>query len=126
MKHILINRIKFPYPDIQKNLEDKEYFLSFYLTDEKTFIFLVTENDFKQFEINSGRDEVIKLKDNISPYFNAEGKNQDAFYNQDLFSFNAKEANRFYNVILKNIFAEIPDGEQNYCFTPGRISFNAV
>src|SRR5690606_7830685 len=50
------------------------------------------------------------LKNNISPYFNPDNNNQNTFYNQDLFPFDAKAANEFYNLILKKVLSEIPDG----------------
>jgi CHAT domain-containing protein/Tfp pilus assembly protein PilF len=98
--------------DIQNNLNNDEHFLSFYSTEEKTFIFLITKDDFKHFEINAGRDEIVKLKNKISPYFNTNNKNQNAFYNQDLFSFNARAAYEFYNVVLKRVFSGIPEGDK--------------
>ncbi|HSP89210.1 MAG TPA: CHAT domain-containing tetratricopeptide repeat protein, partial [Ignavibacteriaceae bacterium] len=98
--------------EIQENLNDGENFLSFYLTEENTFIFLIKKESFKPFKINSGRDEILKLKNNISPYFNIDNKNQNAFYNQDLFSFNAKAAYEFYNIVLKKVFSEIPEGDK--------------
>ena len=109
----------FTVKDIQQNLNDEEYFLSFYLTEEKSYIFLVTREDFKHFEINTGRDEILKLKRNISPYFDSDSRN--TFYNQDLFSFNAKAANEFYNVLLKKVFSEIPESARLIISPPGEL-----
>ena len=111
----------FTVTDVQKNLKEEEYFLSFYLADEKSYIFLITKDNFNHYEIDAGRDDVIKLKNNISPYFNTDNQNQNTFYNQDLFSFNAKAAYEFYNVILKNVFSEIPEEAKIIISSPGEL-----
>ncbi len=121
LERYLSKQNHFSVSDIQKNLNDEEHFLSFYLTEEKTFIFLITKDDFNHFEINSGRDEILKLRNNISPYFNADNKNQNTFYNQDLFSFNAKAAYKFYDVVLKKVFSEIPEGDKIIVSPPGEL-----
>ncbi len=98
--------------DIQKNLDDNENLTSFYTTENKTYIFLITKNDFKHFEIASGREELLNLAEKISPYFNKDNPANAAFYNQDLFSFNVKAAYNFYNKFLKQVLKEIPEGDK--------------
>jgi len=109
----------FSVADIQKNLNEDENFLSFYLTEKNTHIFLITKDDFKHFEINSGKAEILKLRNNISPSFN--GDNQNAFYNQDLFSFNAKAAYEFYNVVLKKVLSEISEDDKIIVSSAGEL-----
>ncbi len=111
----------FSIKDVQKNLSNEEYFLSFYLDNDVTHIFLVSEKEFKYFEVNLGKDEIVKLKSDISPYFNNDSEDINTFYNQDLFSFNAKAANEFYNKLLKDVFSEIPEGSKIIFSPPGEL-----
>jgi len=98
--------------DIQDNLNDNENLISFYSTENKTYIFLITKKDFIHFDINAGREELLKLAEKISPYFNKDNPTSDGFYNQDLFSFNVKAAYNFYNKFLKQVLKEIPEGDK--------------
>src|SRR5690554_802007 len=108
LKRYLNKENHFNVEDIQDNLGNEEYFISFYLNEKTSHAFLISKNNFKHFEINAGRDELIKLRNNISPYF-INDPSQNTFYNQDLFSFNAKAANEFYNVLLKDLLNEVPE-----------------
>ena len=98
--------------DIQANLKDDENLLSFYSTENKTYIFLITNNSFQHFEINEGREKVLTYTGNISPYFTTDNTISGTFYNQDLFSFNAEAAYDFYETFLKKVLNEIPEGER--------------
>lgn len=97
---------------IQKNLKNKENFLSFYSTGNKTHVFLITNNKFKHFEINKGKKEITDLLARISPYFTTDGPVSGTFYNQDLFSFNAEASYNFYEEFLKEVLTEIPEEEK--------------
>ena len=96
-------------PVLQKSLKDNENFLSFYSTENKTYIFLITNNEFRHFEINAGKKEIANFLQKISPYFTTDDF-ASTYYNQDLFSFNAEASYNFYETFLKKVLSEIPEG----------------
>jgi CHAT domain-containing protein/Flp pilus assembly protein TadD len=98
--------------DIQNNLESNEHLISFYSTDDKTIIFLISGNDFKYFELHSGKNEMLKMIEKISPHFSRDILKTGTFYNQDLFSFNAKAANDFYKTFIEEVMKHIPEGDK--------------
>jgi CHAT domain-containing protein/Tfp pilus assembly protein PilF len=95
---------------LQESLKDNENFLSFYSTENNTHIFLITNNEFRHFEINAGKKEIADFLKNISPYFTTDDSFASTYYNQDLFSFNAEASYNFYETFLKKALSEIPEG----------------
>ena len=93
--------------DFQKILADKENFLSIYLTDKKSYLFLVTNNKFQTFELAANIKDVTDLVFKVSPYFD-ESSNSRYFFNKDLFAFNAKSAYDLFTILLKPAVKEIP------------------
>ncbi len=97
--------------DFQKSLADRENFLSIYLTENKSFLFLITKNDFQAFELAANKKEIVELISQISPYFD---QKSDAkyFFNKDLFAFNSKSAYELFAKTLKPALAKIPLNEK--------------
>ena len=87
--------------DIQKQLKDKEQILSYYSTNDKTYLFVTSRNDFHTIKINIKLDSLEKKISLISSYFSNSAGVQKDFYNQDLFSFNAEAANDLYKILFE-------------------------
>lgn len=98
--------------EIQKNLADKENILSFHTTENETFIFLISNKDFKTYKVQIGTKDLLMLRNKISPYYENNNTQSTAFYNQDLFSFNAKAAFELYDKVFKNVLKEIPEQQK--------------
>ena len=98
--------------DIQKSLEEGENLLSYYSTTNYLYAFLISQNKFTPFKLNISRKQLIESINNISPYFENNYLKTDAFYNQDLFSFNAKASNNLYNKIVSPVVQDIVEGQK--------------
>ena len=98
--------------EIQNSIEENQDIISFYSTDNNVYAFLITKNKFKPFQFNISRKQLVDLINNISPYFEKSIKNSNSFYNQDLFSFNAKSSNELYKQIVGPVIKEIPVNDE--------------
>lgn len=94
--------------EIQSSLKEGENLISYYSTDQRTYAFLINRNTFKPFEFDIARDQLVDLINRISPYYDKNIIKADVFYNQDLFSFNAKAANILYKKIVSPVVQNIP------------------
>lgn len=94
--------------DYQKSLTPNESALSFYVANDYTALFLISKSGFNTYIINNGRKQVSELLRGISPYYSIDNINDNTFFNQDLFSFNAAGANNFYNSFLKEALTKVP------------------
>ena len=103
---------KFSLAEIQKDLSKNENFLSIYTTSKKTYLFLINENNFYHFKIDITGKNLQKMVNDISPYFKYSSAAHTNFYNQDLFSFNAKAAYTLFVKLLKPAFDKINPGEK--------------
>ncbi len=103
--------------EIQNSLTDDENIISYYSDKNSLYAFLLTRNTFKAYRFDISPNELAGMLADISPYFeNLPGKT-DAFYNQDLFSFNAEASNSLYRKIVEPITKDIPH-EQKIIFSP--------
>jgi CHAT domain-containing protein len=98
--------------EIQNSLKDDENLISYYSAKQKTYAFLINRNKFKPFEFDVSNHQLGDLISEISPYYDKNISKSDAFYNQDLFSFNARAANVLYKKIVAPILQNIPDGQK--------------
>lgn len=97
--------------DFQKFLADRENFLSYYLNENKSYLFLITKNSFHAFELAANKKEIIELISKVSPYFDQES-DAKYFFNKDLFAFNSQSAYELFTKILKPAMAKIPLNEK--------------
>lgn len=97
--------------DFQKFLADKENFLSIYLTENKSYLFLINKNNFQTFELAANKKEIAELVSKVSPYFDPESDTRH-FFNKDLFAFNSKSAYELFAKTLKPVLAKIPFNEK--------------
>jgi CHAT domain-containing protein/lipopolysaccharide biosynthesis regulator YciM len=104
-------------PEVQKNLNVDENLLSFFTTENETYLFLITKNNFRTYKKNITRSNLLKLLNDISPHYDSRNAVSTAFYNQDLFSFNANAAYKLYDYLLKDVLRDIPE-QQKIIVTP--------
>jgi CHAT domain-containing protein/Flp pilus assembly protein TadD len=97
--------------ELQSFLDDKENFISFYLTENNLFLFLTAKNKFKVYPLSLNRKQLIDLASQVSPYYNQTVRAQ-YFFNKDLFAFNAQAAYEFYKMVLKPLLDDIPKNER--------------
>lgn len=101
----------FTVSQLQRELNRGEHLISFYSAGDDMFIFNLSKDEFSSKKINIRQDELKKLIASVSPYFD-EAKNNQAVFNQDLFSFNAKAANNLYKKLFQPAVADIPKNEK--------------
>lgn len=94
--------------NIQRSLSDNEHIFSFFSLDNKMFLFRISNNDFKSFELNITKPQLLELISAISPYFNMRNNSGRIFYNQDLFSFNSEASFKLYKKLLKHALLDVP------------------
>lgn len=113
-----LNMEKWPsLSDIQNSLDEKENLISYYSTGHNTYAFLITRESFKPFTFEVSKEQLIDLITDISPFYDKNMMSPDVYYNQDLFSFNAKAANILYKKIVEPIVRDIPK-EQKIIISP--------
>lgn len=97
--------------DLNK-IPDNETLVSYYFNDEFCFAFVIKKNGFTPVKLSSKKNEILNLVKKISPAYDNQFNLNEAYYNQDLFSFNAKAANEFYKSIIEPVKDFIPsDGK---------------
>ena len=87
--------------EIQHHLLKNETIISYYSENNSTYIFIISKNDFNAIQINIKLDSLKQKISQISSYFNNKFDVQRNYYNQDLFSFNAKAANELFKILFK-------------------------
>ncbi|HEY6907626.1 MAG TPA: CHAT domain-containing protein, partial [Ignavibacteriaceae bacterium] len=113
-----LNMGKWPsLTDIQNSLSNDEIIISYYSTKSDLYAFLISNKVFKPFKLGVSKDKLSKLINSISPYFENNIAKSDAFYNQDLFSFNAAASYKLYEKIVYPLIQSIPK-DQNIIFSP--------
>ncbi len=104
------------YGSIKSKLDANENMVSIFTTDSFTRLFLATKSELKSFRVNVSRDSLVALLKAIAPIYQTFSVNNEVFVNQDLFSFNAYAAYKFYNVLFSGILEKIP-AESNLIFS---------
>lgn len=102
--------------NIQNGLSEKENLISIYTSQSFTHIFLITKKDFQHFQVNKSRRDILSMLSSISPFYD-DSISDHEFYNQDLFSFNAKSAFDFYSTLLQPVLTKIKKGS-DIIFSP--------
>ena len=104
-----LNMEKWPgLEEIQNSLSGDENLVSYYSTEDNIYAFLISRNKFEPFKFNISREQLVGMINNISPYFENTISKTDAFYNQDLFSFNAKASFDLYKTVVQPVVQNIP------------------
>ena len=103
--------------EIQNSLSEDENLISYYSNGKILYAFLINKHKFKPFSFEISSKQLDEMIAAISPYFdNIPGKT-NAFYNQDLFSFNAEASNILYKKIFEPVVKDIPH-EQKIIISP--------
>lgn len=102
---------KFSIDKIQSALKRGDNLVSIYVTEDYSQYFLITKDDFISDRINMKREDLLNLIYDISPYFNTQLDNEEIYYNQDLFSFNAGSSYNLYKYFFADIFSKIKNNE---------------
>ncbi len=97
--------------DIQQHLSDDEQILSYYSIKNSTYLFVISKNDFNTIKIDIKLDSLKEKISQISSYFSNYYDIQKTFYNQDLFSFNAKAANELYKILFEPAKNYLKEGQ---------------
>ncbi len=103
--------------EIQNSLNDDENIISYYSTKNDLYAFLISKKVFKPFKLNVSRERLAEMVNRISPYFENNILKTDAFFNQDLFSFNAEASFDLYEKIIVPLVQYIPK-EHKIIFSP--------
>ncbi len=103
--------------EIQNSLYGNENLISYYSTENSLYAFLINKKSFTPFKFDISSKQLIKMIGDISPYFESIKEKSDAYFNQDLFSFNAEASNILYKKIVEPVIKDIPH-EQKIIISP--------
>ncbi|MCB9260006.1 MAG: CHAT domain-containing protein [Ignavibacteriales bacterium] len=93
--------------DKQNSLKEDEAFVTIYIDDESTQFFTVSNSEITIEKINVGRNEIVKLISEISPYYSSDSTTTEIIFNQDLFAYNSKKSNELYQKVFKKLFDQM-------------------
>lgn len=113
----------FSLKEIQKSIGEKENLITIFLGDSSLFVFYISARDFKVNKIDITRIQIQKMMSSITSMYSGKVGIGDIYLNQDLFSFDAKASNEFYNLILKNVMSSISPNEKVIFSLPAEMSF---
>ena len=97
---------------IQQNLNNDEILLTLFFGKENLYFFNISKEKYSVYKSNISKQQVVDLLKNIAPFYSTEYKNSNLYFNQDLFSFNTKSANKFYTKVLQPVLNDIPRGNK--------------
>lgn len=97
--------------DLAERLSDNENYITINFGKNSAQLFHLRKNDLQSREINLSADELKLLMGEITPIYSDEKSGRDVYYNQDLFSFNARASNELYVKLFEQVINEIPKGE---------------
>ena len=106
------NENTFDISSVQNNLDEDENIITYFLTDKSLYAFVISKDNFKVDKIDVLRSNFKKMISHISALYSEKNDESDIYFNQDLFSFNTKASNEFYNAVLKNVISLIPENEK--------------
>ena len=89
--------------ELQNKLDSSESFISYYISGNFTQIFQISKNNFNSIKINITRDSLTSLIKSITPFYRETPKNEEIFFNQDLFSFNSGASFSLYKIIFEPV-----------------------
>ncbi|HEX9251600.1 MAG TPA: CHAT domain-containing protein, partial [Ignavibacteriaceae bacterium] len=113
----------FSIKEIQKSLNNKENLITLFFGKTNLFAINITRDKSTVIKVDVSKDETIKFLRNIAPIYSPDSNSADLYLNQDLFSFNTKEANLFYKKIIEPVIDGIPNGETLIFSMPSELAF---
>ncbi len=107
-KIYLDNNSPFSLSDIQLNLNDDQYIISYFIHENHIYAFQLSSRKLKVEKLIISSAELNELKISISPYYDNNIGGNEITFNNDLFAFNAEGSINFYENILSPIISDIP------------------
>lgn len=111
LKSVLESDKQFSIKEIQKKLNTKENLITLFFGETNLYYINITHDNSSVKKAGVSKKETIALLKKIAPLYSSYYQNDDLYFNQDLFSFNTKEANAFYKKVIAPIVKDIPIGE---------------
>jgi len=108
---------------IRNSLNNGENIISLFFSEDKLYFFRITNKSFSVDNLDITKAQCAEYLSQITPLFNSESVNENIYLNQDLFSFNSKAANDFYNKLIKPALKNIPAGDKLIFSMPSELSF---
>jgi CHAT domain-containing protein/Tfp pilus assembly protein PilF len=93
---------------LQSKLGQNDYLISAYAGKNLFSVFRISSDEFVHKNIPIGRDSLLQLITQVSPIYRSNLESEEIYVNEDLFSFNAQSAYKFYDVLFKDILSDIP------------------
>lgn len=106
--------------ELQQILSENQNFISIYLTENNSYLFLITKQNFEAIELKADKNKILDLTSKVSPYFDPETRS-NYFFNKDLFAFNSKYAHELYRILMKPATDRIPKQEKIIISLPGEL-----
>ncbi|WP_304143299.1 CHAT domain-containing protein [Ignavibacterium album] len=97
-------------------IPEGEVLLSYYFNSDDVYAFILKKNSFTPVKLQKSKREIMEIVRMISPVYDNNHILSDAYYNQDLFSFNSEAANKLYEALIKPLKEKISD-EQKIIFS---------
>lgn len=92
-------------------LAENEYFISFYSTDDNSYLFLVSNDTLEVIKLNLTREKINEMVSKVSPFFD-ERFRTEYFFNKDLFAFNSKYSYELYKELFQPALEIVPKNSQ--------------
>lgn len=105
------NIFKYSSDNYQSKLFPTENIVTVSVTEKSTQLFLISKEKFLSRQINLGREEIKKLVADVSPIYSENIDSDGIYFNQDLFSFNARASFILYEKIFKSILSGVSEGQ---------------
>jgi CHAT domain-containing protein/Flp pilus assembly protein TadD len=114
---------QFSIKEIQKKLNISENLITLFFGETNLYYINTTHDNSIAKKTNVSKEETLALLKKISPLYSSDYQTDDLYFNQDLFSFNTKEANTFYNKVIAPIVKDIPIGETLIFSVPAELAY---
>lgn len=97
--------------EIQRKLSDDEFLYTIRMTEDSTFIFLVSAVELQVIKRKGGKTSLNRIKKAISPQYDNRVGTPD-FVNKDLFAFDVLAAKYLYNFLFGDVAEKIAPGSK--------------
>ena len=108
LKELLNNKSSSTLNELQKMLGENDYILSVYVGKNSTTLFSLSSESLNYKTLPLSRDSLLSMINLISPIYRSTTQNEEIYVNEDLFSFNAFDAYKFYEIVFKDFLTNIP------------------
>ena len=108
VQRILGEKYLLKLKDMQSDLQEDEYLLTFYLNESSITFFNLNSGGLSFETVHLNRDSLLSMLGAISPIYKSGLESEEVYVNEDLFSFDAFASYRMYESIFKNILKKIP------------------